>query len=486
MLGNGGTTTFPPPIFMRMRTRVLIFLVCCSISALVNATYFDYNGLSFQTWYDSGGDAVAYCNGLSADNPNPVSIVVPNTAIFTYTTSGNNGATITHSVPLTVQTAEISGSENTQSIYISDGIYWASGISGPSLTSVYLGCEGFSYGFNGCPNLTHITVGPYYKRHNGQTTCFYGTTNLKEIIWNAISAEQGNFDGGSTITAGVLQNLETLTFGDQVEYIPPEIANNAVKLNHVTIPSSVTAIGSSAFVNSGLTEIYIPNSVVSIDNSVFSNCGNLTSVVMENSVTSLGNGVFGNCSNLRNVKLSNSLTSIPSNTFNHCTSLNKIVIPKQVRVIGDGVFRNCDSLKHVYLPDSLKEVQSLAFYDCLQLEHIYSPIKEPQNVNFLDLGYTFTWTIYGTCIIHVPKGTLPLYQELSPWNRFTLVDDYEQHVYTAGDVNCDGAVTSSDVTALYNYLLNDDETFIATGDVDGDGKITAADITAVYNILLGN
>ncbi len=53
-----------------------------------------------------------------------------------------------------------------------------------------------------------------------------------------------------------------------------------------------------------------------------------------------------------------------------------------------------------------------------------------------------------------------------------------------GDVNNDGAVTSTDVTVLYNYLLNSDDTFLSTSDVDGDGHITGADITMVYNILL--
>ena len=55
-----------------------------------------------------------------------------------------------------------------------------------------------------------------------------------------------------------------------------------------------------------------------------------------------------------------------------------------------------------------------------------------------------------------------------------------------GDVNCDGSVTTADVTALYNYLLNGDTTYIATSDVDGDGYITTTDITVIYNILLGD
>ena len=55
-----------------------------------------------------------------------------------------------------------------------------------------------------------------------------------------------------------------------------------------------------------------------------------------------------------------------------------------------------------------------------------------------------------------------------------------------GDVNGDELVSSVDVTALYNYLLNNDSSAIVNGDLDGDGSITAGDIVIIYNILLGN
>ena len=55
-----------------------------------------------------------------------------------------------------------------------------------------------------------------------------------------------------------------------------------------------------------------------------------------------------------------------------------------------------------------------------------------------------------------------------------------------GDVDGDGRITSNDITALYNYLLNGDSNAIVNGDQDGDGKITAVDVTVVYNIMLGN
>ena len=54
-----------------------------------------------------------------------------------------------------------------------------------------------------------------------------------------------------------------------------------------------------------------------------------------------------------------------------------------------------------------------------------------------------------------------------------------------GDVNGDGVVTAADITELYNYLLNNDDSHIVNGDQSGDGIITAADITAVYGVLLG-
>ncbi|MBQ3911092.1 MAG: hypothetical protein II691_07280, partial [Muribaculaceae bacterium] len=55
-----------------------------------------------------------------------------------------------------------------------------------------------------------------------------------------------------------------------------------------------------------------------------------------------------------------------------------------------------------------------------------------------------------------------------------------------GDVNCDGAVTAADVTAVYDVLLGINSAPVATADVNNDGTVTAADVTLLYDILLGN
>ena len=52
-----------------------------------------------------------------------------------------------------------------------------------------------------------------------------------------------------------------------------------------------------------------------------------------------------------------------------------------------------------------------------------------------------------------------------------------------GDVNGDNVVSGSDVTALYNVLLNGD-TAAGNADVNSDGIINGSDVTALYTILL--
>ena len=52
-----------------------------------------------------------------------------------------------------------------------------------------------------------------------------------------------------------------------------------------------------------------------------------------------------------------------------------------------------------------------------------------------------------------------------------------------GDVDGNNVVNGSDVTALYNFLLNGASTG-GNADVDGNGTVNGSDVTALYNLLL--
>lgn len=65
-----------------------------------------------------------------------------------------------------------------------------------------------------------------------------------------------------------------------------------------------------------------------------------------------------------------------------------------------------------------------------------------------------------------------------------LVNEYTPGLFDPCDVNRDGNITATDITAIYNYLLRNDTTYIDTSDCNNDGVITSSDITVIYNRLL--
>ena len=77
-----------------------------------------------------------------------------------------------------------------------------------------------------------------------------------------------------------------------------------VTLISVTLPSTITTIGGSAFQNcSGLTgSLTIPSTVTTIGNYAFAYCSGLTgSLTIPSSVTSIGSSAFRNCSGLTSI-----------------------------------------------------------------------------------------------------------------------------------------------------------------------------------------
>ena len=55
---------------------------------------------------------------------------------------------------------------------------------------------------------------------------------------------------------------------------------------------------------------------------------------------------------------------------------------------------------------------------------------------------------------------------------------------TKGDINGDGVVNVSDVTALINKILGTSTYSDATCDINADGVVNVSDVTALINIIL--
>lgn len=168
----------------------------------------------------------------------------------------------------------------------------------------------------------------------------------------------------------------------------------------VSIPNSVTTIGSKAFRGcSSLTSVELPNSVTSIGWLAFSDCGSLTSITIPDSVTTIEADAFWGCSSLTSIIIPKGVTSIEDGTFKNCRNLTSVTIPKGVTSIGPSAFSNCRRLTSITIPDSVTSIgerygNTYSVFDGCENVVIYG------NVNSCAYEHAKEWDIAFRCLSH--------------------------------------------------------------------------------------
>jgi hypothetical protein len=202
------------------------------------------------------------------------------------------------------------------------------------------------YAFCDCINLTSINI--------PSSVTAFSTFFGSEFFGGDASSVSSNFFGCSNLTSitvdsrnpsytsidGVLFNKDKTTI---IQYPKG-------KAGAYSIPSSVTAIGDSAFSNcKNLTSMNIPSSVTAIGDWAFAGCINLTSINIPSSVTAIGEGAFAGCENLTSISIPSFVMVIGDYAFSNCKNLTSINIPSSVTDIGGYAFDNCENLTSVTL-----------------------------------------------------------------------------------------------------------------------------------------
>lgn len=157
----------------------------------------------------------------------------------------------------------------------------------------------------------------------------------------------------------------------EIAYIDSTNNLNTAKIKSITIPSTVTKIGNSAFKNfSGLQSINIPDSVTEIGEDAFSYCKSLKDIVVPDSVKTIGDGAFSNCNNLSSASFGNSITEISKHAFSNCTSLKNITLTGNICVINEYAFSSCTNLTELTIGEKIWEIGNHAFDHCTALTTI--------------------------------------------------------------------------------------------------------------------
>jgi hypothetical protein len=203
-----------------------------------------------------------------------------------------------------------------------------------------------------------------------------------------------------------------------------------------------------------LSSITLPDSVTKIGSNTFRNCLKLTSLRISDRITSIGVDAFRNCTLMSqyNVDSNNAyFCSIDSVLYNKSQSIlmaypskksqPQFVIPNSVITIAQSAFFDCDMLTSVTIGDKATSIESGGFYSCTNLKSIvlgkniasigvsalqYCPKLTEISCNsltppVLGLNVFSNGINLSTCKLYIPKGTLQTYWLATGWGDFTNI-----------------------------------------------------------------
>ena len=196
--------------------------------------------------------------------------------------------------------------------------------------------------FSGCSSLSEIVI-PSSVTSIGDSA-FSGCDSLSEIVIPSSVTSIGDsaFWGCYSLSEIVIPSSVT-SIGDRA-------FSFCSSLKYISIPKSVICLNGNPFAEwNGKLECLSPNFVFE-DDILFNKDKSriisfrnqkIKSYVIPSSVTSIGNSAFLDCRSLSEIVIPSSVTSIGDRAFSGCDSLSEIVIPSSVTSIGDSAFYNC-------------------------------------------------------------------------------------------------------------------------------------------------
>lgn len=298
------------------------------------------------------------------------------------TTIGSNAFEGTESLTA----ADFSTISNAKGVTIGSKAYLNSGVS--SVTFTAEGNTGKSVAeiksnaFQGCANLTSVTVPDAFAKGKLATAVFTGCTSLKTLNWESQLPIPSNMFKGCTALTGV-------TINDNVTAIGQSAFMGCSSLESITLPSGLTLLGrtsgtpsitNTSEVFSGCTSlksIELPVGITWLGGDLFRNCENLTTVKFNAPVMVFGKGVFAGSPKVTfeiadGVAMTTSGGALYSGTklLGYGGGSEKLRVADGTTEILRYAFSDIDTLRTIELPDTVTSIAERAFMDCYGLETI--------------------------------------------------------------------------------------------------------------------
>ena len=267
-----------------------------------------------------------------------------------------------------------------------------------------------TYAFQNCPQLFDIALPASLIDLAGNA--FAGCSSLKELKvygdGNVLCAREGVLykNNGKALACYPAGRTGAWSAPEGVEEILPYAFCRCENLMAVTLPDTVTTVGSRAFYDcSSLFSVSFGNGLEELGELIFDECPSLTilsiapgnsnylcencglidlrtgcyyyaagpqpaKLVIPDGIVTIGDGAFSNHSEIVSLSFPNTLTTIGNSAFYGCDSLQTVTFGGKEEIIGQRAFQYCTSLSSVKLPDSAVDLGTSAFFGCTSLSDV--------------------------------------------------------------------------------------------------------------------
>lgn len=216
-------------------------------------------------------------------------------------------------------------------------------------------------------------------------------------------------------------------------------ASGLISLRRVTIPNTITTIGTGFLMDAtALENIGLPRGITAIPANGFSKCSALRLVSIPYTVTEIKNNAFEGCNNLFTLSLPNSISIIGAHAFNGMRNLDTL----HIKIDSDNklntyTFYSCSTLKKSLLEEGITSIAAISYTNCTSILEFDIPstvtyIGDRALANFTTLlamnckpvvpptcfdDSTVFRSLNSSCIIYVPTGSLSAYQNAPIWSE---------------------------------------------------------------------
>ncbi len=238
----------------------------------------------------------------------------------------------------------------------------------------------------------------------------------------------------------------------------------------------------------------------------------ITKIVVEEGVTVIGSYAFSGLKNVTEVVLSAGITAINTDAFSYDSAMKILHLPASLTTIGQGVLYGANGVSTVYYAGCAHQWAAL-------IAGITAPyndnVKNASPVFAKTASYETTDETHTLVCAGCNKAEAPeehsfgeivdikatvyhaggKYHTCTVCKKVVEIEHYEQITAIGGDIDMDGDVNISDVTALLNYLsMNEDAQneqiekqliHAEALNVDGEDDVNIADVTRLLSVLSG-